>query len=134
MKTNKSVPITKLKQIETFLGANDAIVIIKQVIQYKNNWIEFMLETPPGSSLIVYYYILFSATGFGDPHIITLDGVTYTFNGYGEYTLLRVNTTDFTLQARMQPLVRSNGALDRATVYTAFAMKENGSDVVQVSQ
>ena len=64
--------------------------------------------------------------------MITLDGVEYTFNGYGEYTLLRINSTEFTLQGRMQPLIRSNGVEDRATVYKAFAMKENGSDVVQV--
>lgn len=41
---------------------------------------------------------------FGDPHINTLDGVQYTFNGLGEFTLANVrdenNTLIFTLQGR----------------------------------
>jgi len=31
---------------------------------------------------------------FGDPHLITLDGNTYTFNGWGEYVLTRGNGRD----------------------------------------
>ena len=76
----------------------------------------------------------FIATGFGDPHMITLDGVEYTFNGYGEYQILNVAGPDFELQGRMQPLVNDDGSNTRATVYKAFAMKENGSDVVQVKK
>ncbi|XP_078360279.1 protein mesh-like [Oculina patagonica] len=72
------------------------------------------------------------ATGFGDPHMITLDGVEYTFNGYGEYQILNVAGPDFKLQGRMQPLINDDGSKTRATIYKAFAMKENGSDVVQV--
>ncbi|XP_078360273.1 sushi domain-containing protein 2-like isoform X2 [Oculina patagonica] len=72
------------------------------------------------------------ATGFGDPHMITLDGVEYTFNGYGEYQILNVAGPDFKLQGRMQPLINDDGSNTRATIYKAFAMKENDSDVVQV--
>ncbi|XP_078360269.1 sushi domain-containing protein 2-like isoform X2 [Oculina patagonica] len=72
------------------------------------------------------------ATGFGDPHMITLDGVEYTFNGYGEYQILNVAGPDFKLQGRMQPLINDDGSSTRATIYKAFAMTENGSDVVQV--
>ncbi|XP_078360277.1 sushi domain-containing protein 2-like isoform X2 [Oculina patagonica] len=72
------------------------------------------------------------ATGFGDPHMITLDGVEYTFNGYGEYQILNIAGPDFKLQGRMQPLINDDGRNTRATIYKAFAMKENGSDVVQV--
>ena len=32
----------------------------------------------------------------------------------------------------MQPLIKDDGHFTRATVYTAFAMKENGSDTVEV--
>ena len=79
--------------------------------------------------------LVFTATGFGDPHMITLDGVEYTFNGYGEYEILKVAGPDFKLQGRMQPLINDDdGTKTRATVYKAFAMKENTSDVVQVDK
>ncbi len=29
-------------------------------------------------------------TGYGDPHLTTMDGNNYTFNGVGEYTLLNI--------------------------------------------
>lgn len=77
-------------------------------------------------------FLPFVATTYGDPHIITLDGVEYTFNGYGEYHILYVANLEFDLQGRMQPLVGEDGNTARATVYKAFAMKENGSDIVQV--
>ena len=64
--------------------------------------------------------------------MITLDGVEYTFNGYGEYHILRVAGPEFKLQGRMQPLINEDDSATRATVYKAFAMKENDSDVVQV--
>ena len=65
--------------------------------------------------------------------MITLDGVEYTFNGYGEYQILQVAGPDFQLQGRMQPLINDDGSKSRATIYKAFAIKENGSDVVQVT-
>ena len=73
------------------------------------------------------------AVAFGDPHMITLDGVEYTFNGYGEYHILQIAGPGFNLQGRMQPLIDEYGNVSRATVYTAFAMKETNSDVVQVN-
>lgn len=72
------------------------------------------------------------ATSFGDPHIVTLDHVEYTFNGYGEYQILRVSGPEFSLQGRMQPLITEDGVKSNATVYKAFAMKEEGSDLIQV--
>ena len=65
--------------------------------------------------------------------MFTLDGVEYTFNGYGEYQILNVAGPEFQLQGRMQPLLNDDGSVTRATVYKAFAVKENGSDVVQVT-
>lgn len=72
------------------------------------------------------------ATGFGDPHMVTLDEKPFTFNGYGEYFILKVKGVDFTLQGRMEPLLADDGSPSKATVYTAFAAKESGSDVVQI--
>ncbi|CAH3193578.1 unnamed protein product [Porites evermanni] len=72
------------------------------------------------------------ATSYGDPHIVTLDHVEYTFNGYGEYQILHVTGPEFSLQGRMQPLITADGVKSNATVYKAFAMKEDGSDLIQV--
>ena len=35
---------------------------------------------------------IFPATVFGDPHVYTFDNQAYTFNGLGEYVLVRANT------------------------------------------
>ena len=76
---------------------------------------------------------LTSGASFGDPHIITFDNVEYTFNGFGEYTVLNVNSTQFILQGRMQPLNGGHNGKSPATVFTAFAMEEKGSSIVEVS-
>jgi hypothetical protein len=33
--------------------------------------------------------VVFTVFSFGDPHIDTLDGLQYTFNGWGEYTMIK---------------------------------------------
>ena len=75
-----------------------------------------------------YAYHLFVpiAWTWGDPHINTLDGRTYTFNGHGEYTLLSLSD-QFELQARTQPV----NANTTATQFTACAMAgpRNGTRV-----
>ena len=67
------------------------------------------------------------AWGWGDPHITTLDGRRYTFNGWGEYVMLRANIGDFEFQGRTQLAANSN-----ATIFSAFVIRE-GNDTVQVS-
>ena len=44
----------------------------------------------------------------GDPHLATLDGLRYTFNGKGEFFILEIPDV-FTLQGRAEPLVDSQG-------------------------
>jgi len=68
---------------------------------------------------------------FGDPHLITLDGFKYTFNGKGEFTLIEHKYGLFTLQARMEAAENSTGNKTQATVITALAAKQNDSDTVQ---
>ncbi len=78
-------------------------------------------------------WFLFTLTGWfwGDPHITTLDGKRYTFNGLGEYTL--VTTRNFTLQGRTGRARDSNDQPTNATVFTAFAAADINSDVLQVN-
>lgn len=39
---------------------------------------------------------------FGDPHFITFDGVSYSFNGKGEYTLVTSEKNKLTIQGRTE--------------------------------
>ncbi|XP_062439026.1 mucin-4 [Rhea pennata] len=58
------------------------------------------------------------ASAFGDPHITTLDGLTYTFNGLGDFVLLLASDarTSFTLQGRT-----AQTGTAPATNFVAFA-------------
>ena len=68
---------------------------------------------------------------FGDPHIITLDGHKYTFNGKGEFVLIQTPDDKFTLQGRMVPAEDADGSSVLATVFTAVVGKQSDSDTVQ---
>ena len=76
-------------------------------------------------------YLLWFVTGWGwgDPHITTLDDQTYTFNGIGEYVVLR--SGDLEIQARTET-ASSNTT---ATVYSAIAatIDPNKTEVIQVN-
>ncbi|XP_066182017.1 mucin-4 [Sylvia atricapilla] len=58
------------------------------------------------------------AGAFGDPHITTLDGLTYTFNGLGDFVLLLASDvqTSFILQGRT-----AQTGTAQATNFVAFA-------------
>ena len=56
-------------------------------------------------NLILYYLYVsimnvysFTAWQGGDPHITTLDGLSYTFNGLGEYVMINASNGTFVLQ------------------------------------
>ncbi|XP_052809767.1 uncharacterized protein LOC128238182 isoform X2 [Mya arenaria] len=82
---------------------------------YRNTWFDF-------------------AVSWGDPHILTLDGKKFIFNGLGEYTLLNYNFegNTFDLQARTERAVTVNNTLTDATIYTAFAAKDSSGSSVHV--
>ena len=71
-------------------------------------------------------YIVFVAWGWGDPHITTIDGCRYTFNGLGEYVLLRESASNFEFQGRTELAPNSN-----ATIFSAFALRDD-NNIVQV--
>ncbi|KAI4889571.1 hypothetical protein NFI96_028903 [Prochilodus magdalenae] len=50
-----------------------------------------------------------AAAVLGDPHFITFDGVTFTFNGRGEYVLLQSPAYSLTVQGRTEPMKSENG-------------------------
>lgn len=71
------------------------------------------------------------ATGWGDPHIITFDGLKYDVHVQSEMTFLKSKNTDFTIQARLEPV--PIGA--KPMVTTAIVVKEADATLpkIQVS-
>ena len=63
------------------------------------------------------------ANSRGDPHITTLDGKVYTFNGLGEYTMLNFDEGSVLMQARTDKAIDKDGKEVKATIFSAFAMK-----------
>lgn len=69
---------------------------------------------------------------FGDPHIVTLDGHKYTFNGKGDYIVLDTSDNSFTLHGRMEEAINVDGnPASGGTVFTALAAQQSDSDTVQ---
>lgn len=72
------------------------------------------------------------AGGNGDPHLTTFDGLPYTFNGAGEFWMIR-NSSDMpaAVQSRMEQFF--DGTVPKlATTFTAFAFKVGASSTIQV--
>ena len=60
-----------------------------------------------------------------DPHLMTLDGLNYDFQGRGEFIVVKSTTDNFEIQSRQDDIL-NNG---RATFNTAIAV-QTGTDVV----
>ncbi|KAL3861926.1 hypothetical protein ACJMK2_007937, partial [Sinanodonta woodiana] len=71
---------------------------------------------------------------WGDPHIETLDKRKYTFNGFGEYTMIKLDTGNqtFVLQARTDLATDTNGSFTNATIFSAFAAKDSMNASIHV--
>ena len=50
-------------------------------------------------SVDFHLILSFPAWFFGDPHIVTLDGFFYTFNGIGEYVFIQSDILDIQIRA-----------------------------------
>ncbi|XP_071940998.1 mucin-like protein [Antedon mediterranea] len=66
---------------------------------------------------------------FGDPHLQTLDGLDFTFNGLGEYTLVDIMDGFIVLQGRTEKFKDDVNA----TIFTAFVVEHSGSTKFQIS-
>ncbi|XP_059159686.1 G surface protein, allelic form 168-like [Physella acuta] len=82
----------------------------------------------------------FRSFGFGDPHIVTLDQLTYIFNGLGEFQLTHIvgvaigdtNNTDFKMQSRTCRASNSNGTLTDATIWCGLAFRTTSNETVRI--
>ena len=63
---------------------------------------------------------------------MTFDQYQYTFNGKGEFYLLKTENSLFTLQGRMTEAINQNGGDSLATVCSAIVIKQESSDTVQL--
>ncbi|XP_062583122.1 protein mesh-like [Saccostrea cucullata] len=69
----------------------------------------------------------------GDPHIKTLDGFGYNFNGLGEFHFIVSKNMLFESQIRFEQARHSNGGTVGASVCTSFVARvTNSSDKVEV--
>ena len=81
------------------------------------------------------------ATGsnYGDPHIVTLDGLAYDFQAVGEFTLIQANSGDpLNVQVRFQPVEGSEVASQTTAVATELGsarimIDAEGANLVQVN-
>lgn len=71
---------------------------------------------------------------FGDPHVITFDGTQYTFNGVGEFVLVRsINAQDrLDVQGRFEQVPKNSYGQVMATQLTSIAMRGNTSTTIEV--
>lgn len=70
------------------------------------------------------------AVGWGDPHIVTFDGVKYDVHVKGQLTFLKSLNSGFEIQGRTEA-VENHGA--RPAVTTAIVVKEDNYPKIQVS-
>ena len=81
---------------------------------------------------LLAFSIVYSACIYGDPHIVTLDGLKYTFNGKGEFILIETEDGSFTMQGRMEPAKTANNLNALGTVFTAIvAIQHETNTIVQ---
>lgn len=60
-------------------------------------------------TLIFRRIFVFAARTNGDPHITTLDGYSYTFNGVGEFFYMKTMDETFHSHIRFEQFQKENG-------------------------
>ncbi|XP_015127010.1 protein mesh [Diachasma alloeum] len=93
----------------------------------------FRFERRPTQDCIAYQSPAIAAV-FGDPHIVTFDDVPYTFNGKGEFVLVRVDTEKYKLdiQGRFEQMGNNFYGEVRGTQLTSVAARGNDSSTIEV--
>uniref|UniRef100_A0A8C4RBG3 Mucin-like protein n=1 Tax=Eptatretus burgeri TaxID=7764 RepID=A0A8C4RBG3_EPTBU len=92
---------------------------------------EYYVQRRPSDFCINYTPFIFTAV-FGDPHLITLDGVSYTFNGLGDFIILHANTTTGAL-LKIHGRTQQAGPFQNlsATNFVTLAAKEGDGPTVE---
>lgn len=93
----------------------------------------FRFERRPSQDCVAYQ-APGTAAIFGDPHIVTFDNLQYTFNGMGEFVLVRGRTGRDTIdiQGRFQQVQRNIYGPVMATQLTSIVAMGNATDTIEV--
>ena len=65
--------------------------------------------------------LLDTGNAFGDPHITTLDGLSYDYNGVGEFWMIRSSTIN--VQVRTVVALDGLGQPVNASVFAAYSVQ-----------
>ncbi|KAK3766711.1 hypothetical protein RRG08_046008 [Elysia crispata] len=82
---------------------------------------QFLVYRPPVTCQ--KYQSPSAAQAAGDPHIETLDGHAYTFNGLGYFSLLKIKDSPVVVQVKTSRAKNTQGQLENATVFTGLAVR-----------
>lgn len=93
----------------------------------------FRFERRPTQDCIAYQAPAVAGV-FGDPHFVTFDNLAYTFNGMGEFVLVRANNgrERMDVQGRFEQVRRNIHGPVMATQLTSVAVRGNTSTVIEV--
>ena len=86
------------------------------------NFVILKLQNNLDPILIFNLKIFLKAWLGGDPNLLTYDGLTYTFNGNGEYILSKAVDGSFEIQAHTRIITSVQNSAIKGTIYTGFAM------------
>ncbi|KAK3087620.1 hypothetical protein FSP39_008510 [Pinctada imbricata] len=110
------------------------LVPYEQCCQYSSNKVmcqSFLQFRPP--TTCQDYEPPTPAKGAGDPHLTTLDGKDYTFNGLGDFVLMEDTNSSVIVQVRAIQAKDVQGRYQNASVFSGVAMTvTNVSDKVEV--
>jgi len=95
---------------------------VEQLLRADSKVIVLPTSSSPGG--VIYAVPNSAARSKGEPHLTTFDGVGYSFQGAGEFTLAKSQSGDLNVQVRYLPID------SRATVATAVATVVDGQRVV----
>jgi hypothetical protein len=87
------------------------------------------LKNPPSNNNNTQNTSLSPSGGsFGDPHMTTIDGLYYDFQGYGEFIALKSTVDAFEIQARQQEIEPYRNG--KVTMNTGLAINTGGGDII----
>lgn len=93
----------------------------------------YRFERRPSQDCVSYQPPAVAAI-FGDPHVVTFDNLEYTFNGMGEFVLVRVRNSgqQLDVQGRFEEVRRNIHGRVMATQLTSVAARGNETTIVEV--